>query len=149
MMFGAKIEIIDTFDQVLRHVELQSQKGLEGLAEAVKKDAAGSMEERHGVKPSDKGYAHAPDKSPPYVHTGTLRRSIEVTATKGRVFAGTRYSVVGERGAWLEFGGRPLEPGQKGRKRNRDLKEHPFIGPALDRNIGTFVKRVSGSFTRP
>ena len=125
----------------------QARAGTRSFAEAVMDRAFHSMEVK-GRSPSDTDYRHAKAGDPPFSHTEVLRRSLTVAeGTDGKWYAGTRYSEVGLRGVWLEFGGRELKEGQKGGKRKRKLKPHPFIQPALNAELDTFAPRVAGSFT--
>ncbi len=143
-MIGAKISHQDEFGKLWKHIERQSQRGLEAQGEAVVKEMVAPMEQ-HGVKPSDEGYKTAPAGKPPYRHTGVFAGSITYVVEDGRVFAGPRHSQVGDRGAIFEFGGRELKPGEKGRPRMRKYFPHPFVGPAFDKQSDRFAPRIVGA----
>ena len=147
-MLDSEVTKLMFFDKIEEKVLQQARAGTRSFAEAVMKRAFDSMVVR-GRSPSDPSYEHAPEGKPPFSHTEVLRRSLTVAeGADGKWYAGTRYSEVGLRGVWLEFGGRPLKEGQKGGKRKRRLKPHPFIKPALTAELHTFVQHVTGSFTK-
>lgn len=120
-------------------------------AEAIKQVAQDSMKDG-GKDPSDKAnYKTAPEGEPPYVHTGKFRGSIDIAETGGFYQVGPRYSEVGLRGIWFEYGGRaqPQDMKRKSRRGKRKWKNHPFITPAYGLEESKFVKRVAalGAFT--
>ena len=141
-MLGYTVEFENEFGNVLKHFEDQFQTGLEDMAEAVRADAFESM-------PVHPDYESAPAGEPPYSHTETFRKSLRTAAMPGHVMIGVLASEVGLRGAWFEFGGRPPPEGAKrGSRGKRHWKQHPFLGPALDRQKATFAPRVAqGGFT--
>ena len=146
-MIDSDVTKLTFFDKIEKKVLKQARVGTKSFAEAVMQDAWESMPVV-GRHPSDPRYAHAPEGEPPYSHTEVLRDSLAVAeGTDGKWYGGTRYSEVGLRGVFLEFGGRPLKEGEKGRPRRRRLKPHPFIQPALNRQLHTFAPLVAGSFT--
>ena len=147
-MFGFKLDFEDEFGKLQLRLDKQIRAGLKEQGIAVVVHAVESMKTA-GKTPEDSDYAHAPAGEPPYMHTGTLASSIAVGTEKGRVVVGSLSSVVGDRGAWLEFGGRPLEEGQVGKPRKRKLLPHPFMRPAMDAELHEFGRRIaaSGSFT--
>jgi hypothetical protein len=146
----AEVKVEDTFNAVLDRIARQAQRGMESLAKDVIAASRESMPLR-GRTPKDPDYAHAPAGKPPYRHTGRLSRSLAYAVDGMRLVFGTRYSIVGERGAWLEYGGRPKPDGSKSSwTPKRKLNPHPFIGPespAMKAYADSFVPRVAGSFT--
>lgn len=134
----ATIELEDTFNKVLAQIDRQVKRGMAYIGEDHVRTAVDSMPEAEGP---------AKKNMPPHRHTGTLASSVAwAWDGKARIVFGTLFSVVGLRGAWLEFGGRPLEEGQKGKPRKRKLLPHPFIRPARDANLDKFAPAVAGSF---
>ncbi len=128
----------DTFNKVLSRMDDQAAKGLAVIGKWMIGYAEDSMPFKEGSAPKNK---------PPHSHTGTLRSSLTWGVDgKGGIVFGTMSSVVGERGAWLEFGGRPLEPGQKGKPRKRKLLPHPFIRPTQQAALDKFASAVAGTF---
>ncbi len=145
-MLDVKVTKLSFFTEVQEKILEQANIGTKSMAEAVAEDAKGSMAE--GGAPGAADYKVAPPGKPPYRHKSKLWGSIDIAEDgKGRWYAGTRFSEVGLRGVYLEFGGRELKPGEKGKPRKRKLLPHPFMGPALDRQIDTFAPRVAGTFT--
>ena len=154
-MIGVEVTIIDKFDDVEKAILDQSQVGMESMAEAVLDAATDSMEyggpaPKRGYKKrrlSDKRiYESAPEGEPPRWHTGGFIDSIDIAIKSDRLIVGSKSSDVGLRGAWFEFGGRPLKPGEKMHPRQKKWKQHPWIRPALKAEIDTFAPRVAGSF---
>ena len=147
-MIEGEVTRLMYFDELEDKVLKQARVGTKSFAEAVMKDAWKSMPVM-GRSPSDPNYRHAPYGEPPYSHTETLRNSLAVAeGSDGFWYAGTKFSEVGLRGVYLEFGGRELKKDEVGRPRKRKISPHPFIGPALDRQIDTFVPHVTGTFTK-
>lgn len=147
-MIDGEVTRLTFFDKIEEKILKQARVGTKSLAEAVMEDAWKSMPVR-GRTPSDPNYAHAPFGDPPFSHTEVLRNSLDVAVdSSGFWYAGTKHSEVGLRGVYLEFGGRELQKDEVGRPRLRKINPHPFIGPALDRQIHTFVPRVAGTFTK-
>jgi len=148
-MFGAEVTVYSTFDDVADEVIEQAHEGVRSMGQAVLEDAIGSMkfgglpEHRHGGG----FYESAPEGEPPRWHTRGFIGSLDIAIEGGRVFAGSKASDVGLRGSWFEFGNRPLQPGEVAHSRKRQYKQHPWLGPALDRQFDTFVPRVVGTFT--
>ena len=146
-MFGFKLDFEDEFGRLGLRLDKQIREGLKEQGIAVVVRAVESMKPA-GKTPEDPDYAHAPPGKPPYMHTGLLASSIAVGVEKGRVVVGPLSSVVGQRGAWLEFGGRPVQEGKTGKPRKRKLFPHPFMGPAMEAELPHFVERIAfGSFT--
>ena len=96
----------------------------------------------------------SPPNTPPHEHYGDLDRSIEygIDESSGSVFAGPRESIVGQRGAVLEFAG-TYDPnagrdaygrfvtGHASRIAPSGARwAHPFMRPAFEQSIS------SGSF---
>ena len=146
-MIGAEVEKVNLFGAIVAEVENQSRDGLLDMGKAVVQTAWDSMPV-HGLKEGDVGYATAPAGEPPYSHSETLRSALAFAIQNGYLYVGTLFSVVGVRGAVLEFGGRQVPVWRnKSRRSGRAYKPHPFIGPALDKNLDTFAPRVAGTFT--
>jgi hypothetical protein len=147
-MFGFKLDFESEFGKLQLRLDKQIREGLKEQGIAVVVRAVESMKPA-GKTPEDPDYAHAPPGKPPYMHTGLLASSIAVGVEKGRVVVGPLSSVVGQRGAWLEFGGRPVQEGQTGKPRKRKLFPHPFMQPAMEAELHEFGRRIaaSGSFT--
>jgi hypothetical protein len=146
-MFAFKLDFENEFGKMQRQLDKQVAAGLKEQGIAVVVHAVESMKPM-GKTPDDPDYAHAPPGEPPYMHTGLLASSIAVGVEKGRVVVGSLSSVVGERGAWLEFGGRPVQEGKTGKPRKRKLHPHPFMRPAMEAELHQFGRRIaSGSFT--
>jgi hypothetical protein len=133
----ATVELEDTFNKVLAKIDQQVHRGLGYMGQEMVTTAVESMPYKEGPAPKGK---------PPHSHTGTLASAVAWAREKDRIVFGTMFSVVGLRGAWLEFGGRPLDEGQKGKPRKRKLLPHPFIRPARDINLDKFAPAVAGSF---
>lgn len=145
-MLDAKVTKLSFFTEVQEKFLEQARAGTKSMAEAVAEDAKSSME--FGGTPGAEDYKVAPPKKPPYRHENKLWGSIDTAEDgNGRWYAGTRFSEVGLRGVYLEFGGRELKPGEKGKPRKRKILPHPFMGPAHDRQLDTFAPRVAGTFT--
>lgn len=132
------IAVDETFNNVLTHMGTQADRGLAYIGKEMVRRSEESMPFKDGPAPKGK---------PPHSHTGTLRSSLFWGIDgKRRIVFGTMYSVVGLRGAWLEFGGRELKPGEKGRPRKRKLNPHPFIQPAMESVLDKFAPAVAGTF---
>ena len=142
-MIAAEVKKESLFGHVVAVVTEQAQAGLRSMAEAVIDTAYESMPV-HGRTPADPDYSAAPAGQPPYSHTESLREALAYAVDGDRFLVGTLRSKVGVRGAVLEFGGRPGTPEQMAKRRKR-YKHHPFIGPALDKNLDTFAPRVAGT----
>ena len=160
-MFGALVTVNSTFDEVLDHVIEQAYEGVRSMGQAVLEDAIGSM--KFGGLPEHRQgggfYESAPDGETPRSHTRKFIDSLDIAIENGRAFAGSKASEVGLRGSWFEFGNRPLLKAgdvignhvltrdEVAHFRKRQYKQHPWLGPALDRQFDTFVPRVVGAFT--
>ena len=142
-MIAAEVEKESLFGRVAAAVTAQAQAGLRSMAEAVVATAYESMPV-HGRTPADPDYAAAPAGEPPYSHTETLRSSLAYAIDGDRFLVGTLKSKVGVRGAVLEFGGRPASPERMAKRRKR-YKHHPFIGPAMTKNLSSFAPRVAST----
>ncbi len=144
-MIGAETTIIDNFDAVESEILEQSQAGLRSMAKAVMATAVDSMVFGGNVYGSP-GYKSAAEGEPPRKHTGEFAESIEMAAKGDRMIVGSSYLDVELLGTWFEYGGRPLKPGEKMHPRQKRWKHHPWIRPALRKEIDTFAPRVAGSF---
>lgn len=129
-----------TFNKVLSRMEAQVKSGLQYMGREMVRTAEDSMPFKDGPAPKGK---------PPHSHTGKLRSSLAFSIDGNNLSFGTLESVVGKRGAWLEFGGRELRPGERGRPRKRKLNPHPFIRPAREAELDKFAPAVAGTLTAP
>jgi hypothetical protein len=85
-----------------------------GIAALGVKNLKEVLSERHGASPKSEDYANAPIGEPPYMHTGTLRRSI------GYVIVGTDKEIRTQVGSGA--GQTPIEYAK-----GLDQGLHPFI----------------------
>ena len=143
-MIGAEVERNDLFAIVRDQFLTQSRDGLLSMGQAVVDSAYESMPEADGP---------APGGEPPHSHTNTLREALAFAVENGYLYVGTLFSKVGVRGAVLEYGGRraPVMSRKKSRATGKAYKPHPFIGPAYNAMLDTFVERVAkpDSFAPP
>ena len=138
-MIGAEVEKVNLFGAIEREFLGRSHDGLLSMGKAVIQTAWDSMPVADGPAPSGE---------PPHSHTETLRNALAFAIEHDYLYVGTLFSEVGVRGAVLEFGGRrdPVMSRKRSRRTGK-YKPHPFIGPALDKNLDTFAPRVAGGFT--
>ena len=127
-MFGMHYSIRNEFDRVRRSAVSAADYVLAKTSFAIRQDAAGSIQTSE--EPSPPG-------QPPHTRRGRLRSAI-LYAVEGHSSAviGTMFSVVGDVGEGMEFGGI---------FRDRQYDARPFMGPAFEKNVSQFASNWNGT----
>jgi len=112
--------------KVIRATDKASRAALSKAGAFIRQSARTSIRPRKGVSPPG---------SPPYSHTGNLRRRIlfGYDASSKSVVVGPLRFKQGEAPPLLEFGGRAKRITRKGKKVTAVYRPRPFMGPALER----------------
>jgi len=135
------VETEGRFGESEKEILERAKDGVKRQAEAILKLSQESMEKALPGEPP------APPDEPPRIRTGTFYGSLDVAGSDGFYRVGAKYSEVGLRGAWFEFGGREVKPWEKGKKRKRKYHLHPFVSPPHEEELPNFAPRVAGTFT--
>ena len=112
--------------KVIRATDKASRAALSKAGAFIRQSARTSIRPRKGTSPPG---------SPPYSHTGDLRRRIlfGYDASSKSVVVGPLRFKKGEAPPLLEFGGRVKRITRGGKKVTAVYKPRPFMGPALER----------------
>lgn len=131
-MFGMIATTTDETANVAKAVDKASYKSFGHAGASIRKEAIASIEK--ATEPSPAG-------SPPTTRRGLLRRAIRYAVEPGNesVVIGPRFSVIGT-------AGEPHEHGDQ--YKGGDYPARPFMGPALEKNLGRLAASWEGAVGR-
>jgi phage gpG-like protein len=147
-VIGSSVKFTDETAKVVQAAKDAGELSMGRAAGRIRKDSIASIKRAPKAKAqgrNTKGQftkaraaTASPPGSAPYTKRGQLKRAIVYDVNKADQSAviGPRASVVGLSAEAHEFGGT---------YKGSEYPERPFMGPALDKNIGAFAQGFSGT----